>query len=123
MQIKDICDAIKGLNDKNKIVVGQEYETGRIINGKKEYAKMFEVESLPNAAGNIDINTKLSNITVTKLEGKIYGTTIVSNIPFIYTAQPSVYHYFSPTTNRIIIRVTDNMSSYSATETLYYTKN
>lgn len=123
MQIKDICDAIKGLNDKNKIVVGQEYETGRVVNGKKEYAKMFQIEALSNAAGNTTIATELSNITPIKLEGIIKGATLVSNLPFMYTGQNSVYHYCSASGNSITIRVTGDMSMYSATEILYYTKN
>lgn len=121
MQVKQEMEAIKALSNKNKITVGQEYETGRVVNGKKEYAKMFEVETLPS--GNTTIATELVNITPTKLEGYIKGATLFSSIPFVYTGQNSVYHYFSPTSNAITIRATGDMSAYSATETLYYTKN
>lgn len=123
MQAKKEMEAIKVLSKKNNIFVGQEYETGRIINGKKEYAKMFEVEALPNTASNKDIATRTTNITVTKLEGYIKGSSLISSIPFIYSAQNSVYHYFDPTANKIVIRTTGDMSMYGATETLYYTKN
>ena len=123
MQAKQEMQAIKALSNKNKITVGQEYETGRIINGKKEYAKMFQIEALSNAAGNTTIATELSNITPIKLEGIIKGATLVSNLPFVYTGQNSVYHYCSASGNSITIRVTGDMSMYSATEILYYTKN
>ena len=123
MQAKQEMQAIKALSNKNKIAVGQEYETGRVVNGKKEYAKMFQIEALSNAAGNTTIATELSNITPIKLEGIIKGATLVSNLPFMYTGQNSVYHYCSASGNSIIIRVTGDMSMYSATEILYYTKN
>lgn len=123
MQAKQEMQAIKALSNKNKITVGQEYETGRIINGKKEYAKMFQIEALSNAAGNTTIATELSNITPIKLEGVIKGATLISNLPFVYTGQNSVYHYCSASGNSITIRVTGDMSMYSATEILYYTKN
>ena len=123
MQAKQEMQAIKALSNKNKITVGQEYETGRVVNGKKEYAKMFQIEALSNAAGNTTIATELSNITPIKLEGIIKGATLVSNLPFVYTGQNSVYHYCSASGNSITIRVTGDMSMYSATEILYYTKN
>ena len=123
MQAKQEMEAIKALSNKNKITVGQEYETGRVVNGKKEYAKMFQIEALSNAAGNTTIATELSNITPIKLEGIIKGATLVSNLPFMYTGQNSVYHYCSASGNSITIRVTGDMSMYSATEILYYTKN
>lgn len=123
MQAKKEMKAIKALSNKNKITAEEEFETGRIIDGKKEYGKRFTVQALPSTAGNIAINTNLSNITVTKLDGMIYGTALVSSMPFMYTGQTSVYHYFNPTNNQIIVRATDDMSSYSATETIYYTKN
>lgn len=123
MQAKQEMQAIKALSNKNKIAVGQEYETGRVVNGKKEYAKMFQIEALSNAAGNTIIATELSNITPIKLEGIIKGATLVSNLPFMYTGQNSVYHYCSASGNSITIRVTGDMSMYSATEILYYTKN
>ena len=84
---------------------------------------MFEVEALPNTTSNKEIATKTTNITVTKLEGYIKSSSLISSIPFIYSAQNSVYHYFNPTGNRIVIRTTGDMSMYGATETLYYTKN
>ena len=123
MQAKKEMKAIKALSNKNKITAEEEFETGRIIDGKKEYGKRFTVQALPSTAGNVAINTNLSNITIIKLEGMLYGTTLVSNIPFMYSSQPSVYHYFNPSSSQIVIRATDDMSSYSATETIYYTKN
>lgn len=123
MQAKQEMQAIKALSNKNKITVGQEYETGRTINGKKEYARMFEVEALTSIAGNTVIATELTNITPIRLEGYIKSATLVSSLPFIYTGQNSVYHYCNASGNSITIRTTGDMSMYSAIETLYYTKN
>lgn len=107
-----------------KIVTGIEFETGRIIDGKKEYGKRFEGVSLPSAAGNITISTGLTNINFIKMEGIVTNdANIISNIPFLYSGQPEVYHYFNRNVNTITIRVTDDMSSFKANETIYYTKN
>ena len=111
--MKKILNKLKDIDVK--IITGQEYETGRSINGKKEYAKMFEVEALSN--GNTTIATELTNITPTKLEGYIKGATLFSSIPIVYTGQNSVYHYCSANGSSIVIRATGDMSAYGATET------
>lgn len=121
--MKKILSNLKSLNSKNVITINQEYETGRIINGKKEYAKVFEVEALTSTAGNTVIPTNLTNITPVKLEGCIKSATLMSNLPFMYTGQSSVYHYCNASGSSIIIRATGDMSKYRATEILYYTKN
>lgn len=125
--MKKILQRIKSLNDdkadKVNITTGVEFKTGRIIDGKVEYGKIFEVEALASIAGNTVIATELTNITPIRLEGYIKGATLVSNLPFIYTGQNSIYHYCSVSGNSITIRVTGDMSMYSATEILYYTKN
>lgn len=125
--MKKILQGIKSLNDdkadKVNITTGVEFKTGRIIDGKVEYGKIFEVEALASIAGNTVIATELTNITPIRLEGYIKGATLVSNLPFIYTGQNSVYHYCNASGNSITIRTTGDMSMYSVIETLYYTKN
>lgn len=104
------------------VISETEFETGRIINGKKEYGKRIEGGVLPSSAGNKNIPTGLSNINFIRMEGIITSSDICSTVPFTYTGQPNIYHYFSPTSNAITIRVSDNASKYSIIETIYYTK-
>ena len=58
----------KNKQDKLNITTGTEYETGRIIDGKKEYAKRFAAVTLPSSAANKIIQTGLNNINFIKLE-------------------------------------------------------
>ena len=115
----------KNKQDKLNITTGTEYETGRIIDSKKEYAKRFTAIALPNSASNIIIQTGLTNINFIKLEGSISKTdgSENSNLPYLYTGQPDVYHYYSNTSKNITIRVSGDMSDYQVIETIYYTKN
>lgn len=107
------------------ITTGTEYETGRIIDGKKEYAKRFSAIVLPSSTSNTNIQTGLTNINFIKLEGSISKTdgSENSNLPWSYTGKPNVYHYFSNTSKNITIRVSGDMSNYQVVETIYYTKN
>lgn len=107
------------------ITTGTEYETGRIIDGKKEYAKRFTAIALPSSASNINIQTGLTNINFIKLEGSISKTdgSKSSNLPWLYTGQADVYHYYSNTSKNITIRVSGDMSDHQVVETIYYTKN
>lgn len=115
----------KNKQDKLNITTGTEYETGRIIDGKKEYAKRFTAIALPSSASNIIIQTGLTNINFIKLEGSISNTdgSESSNLPYLYTGKPNVYHYFSNTSKNITIRVSGDMSNYRVVETIFYTKN
>ena len=115
----------KRKEEMENITTGTEYETGRIIDGKKEYAKRFSAIALPSSASNITIRTGLTNINFIKLEGSISKTdgSENSNLPWSYTGQPDVYHYYSNTTKNITIRVSGDMSNYQVVETIYYTKN
>lgn len=108
-----------------KITTGEEYKTGRIIDGKEEYAKRFSPITLRNSAGNVVISTGLGNINFIKLEGSIIkkDDSESSNLPYLYTGQPDVYHYFSNTSKNITIRVSGDMGDFQVVETIYYTKN
>lgn len=107
------------------ITTGVEFETGRIIDGKKEYGKRFNAITLPSSANNKTIATGLGDINFIKLEGSISkdGGSESSNLPYMYTGQPDVYHYYSNNSKNITIRVTGDMSAYQVVETIYYTKN
>lgn len=113
------------ISKQQTITTGTEYETGRIIDGKKEYAKRFAAVALPSSAGNITIQTGLGNINFIKLEGAIMKKdgSDSSNLPWIYTGQAEVYHYYSNTTKNITIRTSGDASNRQAVETIYYTKN
>lgn len=113
------------VSKQQTITSGTEYETGRIIDGKKEYAKRFAAIALPSSASNTNIKTGLTNINFIKLEGSISKTdgSENSNLPWSYTGQPNVYHYYSNVSKNITIRVSGDMSNYQVVETIYYTKN
>ena len=115
----------KNKQDKLNITTGTEYETGRLIDGKKEYAKRFAAVTLPSSAANKIIQTGLNNINFIKLEGSISKTdgSESSNLPYLYTGKPDVYHYFSNTSKNITIRASGDMGDYQVVETIYYTKN
>lgn len=108
-----------------QITTGEEFETGRIIDGNKEYGKQFSPIALPSSAGNVTISTGLGNVNFIKLEGAILkdGGTLNTNLPYMYTGSESVYHYYNNSSKTITIRATGDMSSYKVVETIYYTKN
>ena len=56
------------------IVTGEEFETGRIIDGKKEYGKRITVEI--NESGQQNIESGLNNIQVTDLKGGIQSDNL-----------------------------------------------
>lgn len=49
---------------KKIIKTGEEYETGRIIDGKKEYAKIIDIGNLPSTIGNTEYPTGLDHSSV-----------------------------------------------------------
>ena len=121
---------LKNLINKKQNIInittdGTECETGRIIDGKKEYVKRFTAVDLPSSAGNITVQTGLDNINFIKLEGAIMKKdgSDSSNLPWLYTGQAEVYHYYSNTTKNITIRTTGDASNRQVVETIYYTKN
>lgn len=113
------------ISKQQAITTGTEFETGRIIDGKKEYAKRFAAVALPSSAGNITVQTGLGNINFIKLEGAIMKKdgSDNSNLPWLYTGQAEVYHYYSNTTKNITIRTSGDASNRQVVETIYYTKN
>lgn len=127
--LNNFSDAyIETVNNTDYIdkIVGVEFATNEYINKSRVYGKIFSDVSLPSAQGNITIDTELdNNINFVRLEGSIRDVEgdVNSNLPFIYTGQPEVYHYFNKNTGIITIRTTGNASAYYVVETLYYTKN
>lgn len=108
-----------------KITTGEEFKTGRIIDGKMEYGMRFKPITLPSSAGNVVIFTGLENINFIKLEGAIIKKdgSESSNLPYLYSTYPDVYHYFNSITRNITVRATGDRSDFEVIETIYYTKN
>lgn len=77
--IKKILEKIKKIDnvkaDKINITSGVEYETGQIIDGKKEYGKRINCGRGPNN-GTRSVATGLFNVTYLKIEGTITNGTI-----------------------------------------------
>lgn len=106
-----------------EITTGTEYLTGRVIDGKREYAKMIDCGNLPNA-GVKSIQTgipSLSAIKLIKMEGITsngYPLPFIA-IPSLATYSIQMYCYGSG----IEIKTATDYSNQTATVTLYYTKN
>lgn len=103
---------------KINITTGDEFKTGRIIDGKEEYCKRCPFGSLPNSTIKgvqfLDPNDK-----ILKAEG-------------IAVSQTETSHYFAIPNSKIQIDIENgwinittetNMSTYNAFVDLYYTKN
>lgn len=108
------------------ITTGTEFETGRIIDGKKEYAKRIDIGALPNATSKtVSHGLNLSNIKFTAsptgVASQSSGYTIP--IPSISTSAQSwnVALLVEPTT--IKITTVQDYSAYTGNVELKYTKN
>ncbi|MGN1269341.1 MAG: hypothetical protein ACI4UU_00500 [Clostridia bacterium] len=104
-----------------KITTGVEFETGRIIDGKKEYGKRFK-QLLSNSPGTTTIETGLTNVEFTYFEvfvnvgGWAYKT--VSNKVNDYTVNVSIETYDIKVTT-----YTQNYKTYYAIAEVHYLKN
>ena len=110
-----------------KITTGQEFKTGRIIDGKEEYGKRIDFGALPNnTTKTISHGINFSNCTFTtmqcdfqntsgyKISFQSYGIDPTSNSsPIIAFVGNSVAS----------IKTSNNMSSYTGFITICYTKN
>lgn len=63
-------------DEKINIITGQEFETGRKIDNKKEYGKRINFGNLPNAIEkSFSTNLKTSEVTLTGVDGIAYTNT------------------------------------------------
>lgn len=63
-------------DEKINIITGQEFETGRKIDSKKEYGKRINFGTLPNAIEkSVSTNLKTSEVTLTGVDGIAYTNT------------------------------------------------
>lgn len=118
------------LFEENKtinITTGQEYETGRIIDGKKEYGKRINCGVGPGANGFKEVDTGLSNVTYTRIEGIVKGSTstfpINNSRPLSGTDANAIGVYVNYSTNKINIESVADRNNYTVYVDLYYTKN
>lgn len=121
--IKKILEKVKNIDnvkaDKINVTTGTEYETGRLINGKKEYGYYYNgFGALPNNTAKA-INTGLSTSnTYTKITG-----IAIKNDGTDYRPIPNqnIKIYFE--NGWINIATSEDLSAYKAIFEIYYTKN
>lgn len=119
----------KSKQDKLNITTGTEFETGRIIDGKKEYAKRVDCGFL--TAGSTSTAYNVSNINaVTKIDAMFYNINSKSTyaIPRAYILEPEKYNVdcnISVPNGTIILESGSNYNgtTFKAVVTIYYTKN
>ena len=106
------------------ITTGTEYETGRIIDGKKEYAKRINCGNLPNAEAKY-VQTGLQNITLTRaIDGVMLSSNSQRGLPAPnITSGNTIMVYLNGTGTALTINTQFNWSSYTAYVELFYTKN
>lgn len=120
-------DGIKIENIKSIITTGVEYETGRIIDGKIEYAKRINLGTLPNAA-EIRIQTNIGRkVQLIKLEAAARRSSDKVDFPIPYAS------IADPNTNMQIVTLNDcqyiqvktssDKSDCTAVATIYYVNN
>ena len=125
MSLPFIEKLFNSVEQRTNITTGQEYETGRIIDGKKEYGKRINCGAGPN--NNIKtVSHGLTNVIFTKIEGIAQsGETAfpVNNTrPMSGTDSASIGVYLSSGSTIAIVSKTDR-SNYTVYVDLYYIKN
>lgn len=115
------------LTKSTNIVIGQEVETGLLVEGKVEYRKRIDCGVLPNNTSLV-VNTGLSNVTFTrKPEGFAQLTAGESNtmpLPYIDPRDATASISLSIISEyRIAIVTTQDRSSLMGIIDVFYTKN
>lgn len=112
------------ISKQQTITTGTEYETGRIIDGKKEYAKRINCGNLPNAQAKY-VQTGLENITLTRaIEGVMLSSNSQRGLPApSITSTNTIMIYLNGTGTALTINTQFDWSSYTAHVELFYTKN
>lgn len=104
------------------IVTGTPFETGRTIDGKKEYGIIVDCGSLPNnTSKSKSLPITLSQINITKIETLCKsGSGVIQNFEF-YSGFNGLY--LSTSQNTVIFATKVDGSAYNLHVTLYYTKS
>lgn len=103
------------------IVTGEEFETGRIIDGQKEYGKIINCGTLPNTSEK-NVAHGLSGITFTKLEGVADNGSQRFPLPFPNTTLETQITIYINGAN-LVLKTGNDRSTFTAYVTLCYTKN
>lgn len=103
------------------ITTGTEYETGRIIDGKKEYGKRINCGNMPDTS-TISISTGLGNVTYTDYKG------VVTFNQYCYKMDDRKINEYSVTltieNNQIkITTYRDSYTEHVGYVEIFYTKN
>lgn len=113
------------VSKQQTITSGTEYETGRIIDGNKEFGLRKNLGALPNST-NTTYNTGLSNsykIKKYQLFAKNRGSEQLLSIPFINLHNTVYISGYLDNANLISLKTNDNFSGYDLIIEVYYTKN
>ena len=112
------------ISKQQTITTGTEYETGRIIDGKKEYGKRINCGNLPNAQAKY-VQTGLENITLTRaIDGVMLNSGSQRGLPApSVTSANTIMVYLNGTGTTLTINTQFDWSSYTAYVELFYVKN
>ena len=108
-----------------EITTGEEFATGRIIDGKIEYGKFLKIDNLK--AGTVNIPHNISNPKYTRLEGILINKTSgnVQAFPLVDGSVETTIRISRIYSNATNVYVASNFdaSIYRAEVTLFYTKS
>lgn len=112
------------IETSNAITTGTEFETGRIIDGKKEYGKFINFGNLGNAT-NKTVAHGLTNVTFTKIVAHATNGNVSFDTPYGYALSDSNGVSVSCNVQGSYIQVTTNSdrTGYTAVIELNYLKN
>ena len=105
-----------------EIAIGTEYETGRKINGKIEYANTFFIPSLPDTkAESYDLGKKydLTGISIMVFTN---NKATIFPLPFVGQAQANNIRFSIANQRQITITTGMDRTAYSAEVFFTYTK-
>lgn len=114
---------------KTNITTGQEFKTGRVIDGKEEYGLRVDIGALPNATTkDVELDLDLTSVQITKVEGMAVRSTDYNSFPLPFPSNAE--NYSIPMNPRIIdgisylqIQAGIDRSNCTGKATIYYTKN
>lgn len=104
-----------------RITTGEEFETGRLIDGKKEYCKRYNIGKLPDA-GKYTLNMGLGNVTILDFK----GVAAFNRYSYVMdTRKINDYSVTISTENGILTVQTFNSAytNYTGYVEVYYIKN
>lgn len=103
------------------ITTDTEFETGRIIDTKKEYGKIINVGTFASGGRSLTKTTGLTNVTYTDLKGKLADS---SNMFPINCSRNNPYNISAYiTSNTITVEIDTDRIGYTAIVEITYTKN